>query len=80
MPGVRLLAGLRGLVGASRIDSSATDVRGLLDELAERLGSVDLRFLVNGRSIQFLDGFDTELAQDDTVTLHLAGARGYPGG
>lgn len=40
----------------------------------------DLRVLVNGRSILFLDGLDTELAEDDTVTIHFAGARGYPGG
>lgn len=40
----------------------------------------DLRVLVNGRSIAFLDGPDTRLRADDTVTLHLFGARGYPGG
>lgn len=41
---------------------------------------VDLRVLVNGRSIAFLDGLDTQLRCDDTVTLHLSGARGFPGG
>ncbi len=41
---------------------------------------VDLRVLVNGRSIVFLEGLDTRLLADDTVTLHLSGARGYPGG
>jgi molybdopterin converting factor small subunit len=40
----------------------------------------DLRVLVNGRSIQFLAGLETPLAADDAVTLHLTGARGYPGG
>lgn len=40
----------------------------------------DLRVLVNGRSIAFLDGLDTRLHADDIVTLHLFGARGYPGG
>jgi molybdopterin converting factor small subunit len=40
----------------------------------------DLRVLVNGRSIAFLDGVDTPLSESDTVTLHLAGARGIPGG
>ena len=88
MPTVRLLAGLRGLVGASRLESDAKDVRGLLDglrakgdaALTGRLDSIDLRVLVNGRSILFLEGLDTKLAENDTVTLHLAGARGYPGG
>ena len=42
--------------------------------------SRDLRVLVNGRSIQFLDGLDTPLEAADTVTIHLAGARGWPGG
>ena len=41
---------------------------------------IDLRVLVNGRSIAFLDGLDTRLRADDAVTLHLSGARGYPGG
>jgi len=40
----------------------------------------DLRVLVNGRSIVWLDGVDTKLQEDDTVTLHHSGARGWPGG
>ena len=40
----------------------------------------DLRVLVNGRSIAFLEGSLTQLAVDDAVTLHMSGARGYPGG
>jgi molybdopterin converting factor small subunit len=40
----------------------------------------DLRVLVNGRSVQFLGGLDTPLREEDTVTLHMTGARGYPGG
>ena len=40
----------------------------------------DLRVLVNGRSIEFLDGLETRLEDDDTVTLHWSGARGFPGG
>lgn len=42
--------------------------------------SRDLRVLVNGRSIRFLDGLETELDAQDAVTVHLAGARGWPGG
>ena len=40
----------------------------------------DLRVLVNGRSIGFLQGLDTALEKRDRVTVHLTGARGYPGG
>ena len=40
----------------------------------------DLRILVNGRSVVFLEELDTKLQQDDTVTVYIAGARGYPGG
>jgi molybdopterin converting factor small subunit len=40
----------------------------------------DLRVLVNGRSIAFLEGLDTLLHEEDEVTIHLTGARGYPGG
>jgi molybdopterin converting factor small subunit len=42
--------------------------------------SRDLRVLVNGRSIAFLQGLDTPLGAEDRVTVHLAGARGHPGG
>lgn len=48
-----------------------TDVRAL---------SRDLRVLVNGRSVAFLDGLETAVAETDTVTLHLSGIRGFPGG
>ena len=40
----------------------------------------DLRVLVNGRGMQFLDGLETALAAGDAVTVHLSGARGWPGG
>lgn len=88
MAEVRLLAGLRRQLGAKRLESSAPCVRALLEELAARGGEdvrellfgEDLRVLVNGRSVRFLDGLETELREDDDVTLHLAGARGYPGG
>ena len=40
----------------------------------------DLRVLVNGRSILWLNGVDTRLKEEDTVTLHHSGARGWPGG
>jgi hypothetical protein len=40
----------------------------------------DLRVLVNGRHMHLLRGLETELTDDDLVTLHLAGARSFPGG
>jgi molybdopterin converting factor small subunit len=40
----------------------------------------DLRVLVNGRSVLFLAGLDTPLGEEDTVSLFLSGARGWPGG
>ncbi len=95
MPEVRLLGGLRDLMGERSVNSDALAVRELLEEISERGGeavamllydedgiapSQDLRVLVNGRSVAFLAGLDTKLQTGDTVTLHLAGARGYPGG
>jgi molybdopterin converting factor small subunit len=95
MPEVRLLGGLRDLMGESSVSSDAPAVRELLEEISKRGGesvakllydedgiapSQDLRVLVNGRSVAFLAGLDTKLQTGDSVTLHLAGARGYPGG
>jgi molybdopterin converting factor small subunit len=95
MPEVRLLGGLRDLMGEKVVRSDALFVRELLEEISERGGkavatllydeagiapSLDLRILVNGRSVAFLAGLGTKLQGGDTVTLHLAGARGYPGG
>jgi molybdopterin converting factor small subunit len=95
VPEIRLLGGLRDVVGERAMKSSATVVRALLEEISTRGGdaaavllydetgtapSQDLRILVNGRSISFLARLDTTLCADDTVTVHLAGARGYPGG
>jgi molybdopterin synthase sulfur carrier subunit len=47
---------------------------------ASRETHMDLRVLVNGRNIVFLEGLDTRLREEDSITLHLSGARGYPGG
>jgi molybdopterin converting factor small subunit len=40
----------------------------------------DLRVLVNGRNVEFLEGLDTAVAARDAVTIFFSGARGYPGG
>lgn len=69
---------LTRLVGESA-DSQA--VRELLfDGTTHDRPARDLRILVNGRNVQFLAGLDTDLHSDDTVTLHLTGVRGAPGG
>jgi molybdopterin converting factor small subunit len=90
-----LLGGLRALLGAKVVSAEAIDAGKLLREIAARGGeaaaeqifdadgctpSQDLRILVNGRSVVFLDGFETKLQEEDTVTVYIAGARGYPGG
>lgn len=93
MPEVRVLGGLRRHTGAASFRVEAATVREALDATAARAGEPmstmlfegdeiheDLRVLVNGRSVVFLEGLDTPLAEDDTVTVHLAGARGAPGG
>jgi molybdopterin converting factor small subunit len=95
VPEVRLLGGLRALLGAKSVSANALVAGALLREIAERGGesaaslifdsdghtpNQDLRILVNGRSVVFLDGLDTKLQQDDTVTVYIAGARGFPGG
>jgi len=82
-------------MGESSVRCDAGVVRALLEEISERGGeaiatliydevgndpSRDLRILVNGRNVAFLAGLETPLRAEDQVTLHLAGARGYPGG
>lgn len=98
MAEVRVLGGMRRLLGARSFRVPAPAVRELLDEVAGRGGEGvasaifggpdgparllhrDLRVLVNGRSIDFLEGLETRLEDSDTVTLHWIGARGFPGG
>jgi molybdopterin converting factor small subunit len=40
----------------------------------------DLHVLVNGRSIEHLDGLATPVRESDVVTVYRMGARGWPGG
>lgn len=70
---------LREQHGARRLELDAADV----DEVLERLSvpeNQDLRVLVNGRAIDFLEGRATRLAADDTVSVFYLGIRGWPGG
>jgi molybdopterin converting factor small subunit len=95
MAAIHLLGGLRDCMGEPSLECEARVVREVLEEVSARGGRAiatllydadgsapnrDLRILVNGRSVAFLAGLDTKLEAGDTVTLHLAGARGYPGG
>ena len=95
VPEVRLLGELRAVLGAKSVSANALVAGELLHEIAERGGEAsasrifdadgctpnqDLRILVNGRSVVFLEGLDTKLRQEDTVTVYIAGARGFPGG
>lgn len=87
MPTLKLLGGLRRFGRASMPVGGAT-VADVLKEapVPQQLlfpdGSLnrDIEVLVNGRNIAFLAGLDTEVAEDDRVTIFLHGARGYPGG
>ncbi len=70
---------LRERHGGRRIEMEAADV----EEVLTRLGvdeNEDLRVLVNGRAIQFLDGRATALDSEDAVTIYYVGIRGWPGG
>ncbi len=46
----------------------------------ERGTERDLHVLVNGRSIEYLDGLATAVGEADAVTIYRIGARGWPGG
>lgn len=88
--------GLRVLCGGRELELQAVRVRELLLELSARGGEAlfrqlfgdgdpptlhpDLRVLVNGRDVRFLQGLETPVDALDAVTLHLAGARSLPGG
>ncbi len=89
-------AGLRALCGGRELHVEGAHVGELLLALCARGGRGlaarlfadegrealhrDLRVLVNGRDVRFLDGLDTPLGADDAVTLHETGARSFPGG
>lgn len=82
---IYIYATLRDLVGARVIEVEApvhTDVAGLLQQvsaahpsLAAKLWDAEgalnrsIQVLVNGRSIQFLNGLQTQVGADDSVSL-----------
>jgi len=82
---VRFYATLRDLVGVNATDlpvEGTTDIRHVLDRLMEAYPSLHdklwdaegdwsgfVTVLLNGRSIQWLQGLDTVVADDDALSL-----------
>lgn len=82
---IRIFATLRDLVGASAIDlplPGAVDVGYVLDRLVEaypmlagKLWDADgnwsgfITVLLNGRSVEYLDGLATPVTDDDAISL-----------
>lgn len=75
MPIIVPHAKLASLLGEQTINSSASTMGQLLDELRARLGEKDwewaskVTILVNGRNMHHLQGRSTELKQDDLVWM-----------
>ncbi len=65
--------------GAAELEALVFDAEETRRSGARALGR-DLKVLVNGRSIEFLAGLRTPVGERDTISLFLAGARGWPGG
>lgn len=80
---VKLFAVFQEIVGESQIIISAGDIRELIDKLTDQYDELEdklfsdsrdklrsgINIMVNGRSIRFLNGFDTNLKDGDTVTI-----------
>lgn len=71
---------LRKQYGAKEFESDAANVAEVLGELGIDGANEDLRVLVNGRSIAFLEGIATALEADDVMSVYFTGIRGFPGG
>jgi molybdopterin synthase sulfur carrier subunit len=80
---IQLFSLLRRVAGTGTFEVQAGTVRQALDRLVERFGPAleselfaapgrvrpYFNLLVNGRNIAFLAGFDTPLAEGDTLTI-----------
>jgi len=71
---------LRKQYGAKEFESDAANVAEVLGELGIDAANEDLRVLVNGRAIAFLEGITTSLEADDVMSVYFTGIRGFPGG
>ena len=81
---VKFFATVREVTGIRSIEMSANDIRDVLDQLKKKYGkkfldtvidekSGDLKqfysMMVNGKRIELLDNYDTNLADGDAVAL-----------
>ena len=94
MPTARVLGGrLRELAGGAEVSLAGSSVGELLRALVKKTGptmeallfadgalSRDARILKNGRNVALLDGLETEIEENDTVTVYFFGHRSFPGG
>jgi molybdopterin converting factor small subunit len=75
MPAFVPHAALAKLLGTNRMESDATTVRALVDEVKGRISKEEwdgvrrAAILVNGVAMHRLEGLDTPLAPDDTVWM-----------
>lgn len=75
MPAFVPHAALAKLLGTNRLESGATTVRALIDEVKGRISKEEwdqvrrAAILVNGVAMHRLEGLDTPLAPDDTVWM-----------
>ena len=75
MPAFVPHAALAKLLGTNRLESNASTVRALLDEVKNRVSAEEWNqvrratILVNGVAVQRLEGMDTPLAPDDTIWM-----------
>ncbi len=79
---VKFFATLQEPVGENKVEIDAKDVSSLLDIILERYPGLKpellddegelkdtIKFMLNGRNVDFLDGMETKLKKDDTVAV-----------
>jgi molybdopterin converting factor small subunit len=75
MPAFVPHAALAKLLGTNRLETNASTIRVLIDEVKSRISKEDwdrvrrAAILVNGVAMHRLEGLDTPLAPDDTVWM-----------
>lgn len=71
--------GLRKRLGGKQLEASGDTVAELLDGLGLEANR-DLQVLLNGQDTVHLQGLETAIQEEDSVTLLVTGVRGFPGG
>jgi molybdopterin converting factor small subunit len=75
MPALVPHAALAKLLGTNRLETNASTVRALMDDVRKRVSAEDWKrvkraaILINGVAMHRLEGLDTPLAPDDTVWM-----------